>query len=91
MYGWAVHHVELLARGLVGLHGATEASVGYHAPEWIVVGLLHHRPILTGHGADIADVVEGVVMVDGHFVRFSDFGVASREKHAREPTVLNDQ
>ena len=86
-----VHHVELLARGLVGLHGAPEAPVGYDAPEGVVVGLLHHRPVLTGNGADVADVVEGVVMVNGHLVALPDFGVATGEEDAREPAVLNDQ
>ncbi len=61
-----VHHVELLARSLVGLHGAPEAPVGYDATEWVVVGLLHHRPVLTGNGTDITDVVEGIIVVDGN-------------------------
>ncbi len=68
----------IISVGLVRLHGAPEAPVGYHAPEGVVVGLLYHRPVLAGHGADIADLVEGVA-VDGDSVRLPYLGVAARE------------
>ena len=60
-----VHHVELLAGGLVRLHGTPEATVGYHAPDGIVVGLLHHRPVLAGNGQGVVGHRLHAVAVEG--------------------------